>query len=618
MFNTTSKLLRSIRTAAKRCKKLNDDELKQRSLELKYSAMQGQLGGRLPEAFGLVTEAVRRRLGLIYHDVQLMGGIAMAQGGIAEMKTGEGKTITAIMPAFYYGLTGLGCHVVTVNDYLAQRDLEGLQPVYEALGISAGVIVADQAPEDRAAMYRRDVTYGTAKEFGFDFLRDRMKDVTGSGDNLAQLATKTQRPLHAVVIDEIDSVLLDEARTPLIIGIMDKAEAEQSADRYNWAARAATQFNEGDDYYFNEDKNKVELLPGGFQKMGLLPQINATLAVSNLELREHIERAISVRRNYQLDKNYAINEGKVVIIDEFTGRPAEGRQWQAGIHQSIEAKEGLEISPKTQSAASVTVQHYFRLYENRCGMTGTGMPAKREFKKVYGLKTTAIPTNRPVIRKKCPTRVFANSTAKFEAIVEEVRELIDQQRSVLVGTRSVETSEIISRMLEQSGIEHSVLNARHLEKEADIISQAGQPKAVTVATNMAGRGTDIHLHDTVKAAGGLHVILTEVHESPRIDLQLIGRSSRQGDPGSYRTYVSMDDEVLKLGFGEDDAAKLIAKYESMRDPKLPSALFSKFEQAQRKAERRHFEDRMALLRREKDQLERMYETGQDLYLDMLR
>lgn len=618
MFNTTSKLLRSIRTAAKRCQKLNDDELRQQSLELKYSAMQGQLSGQLPRAFGLVTEAVRRQRGLTYFDVQLRGGIAMARGGIAEMKTGEGKTITAIMPAFYYGLSGLGCHVVTVNDYLAQRDFESLRAVYESLGISVGVITADQSPEERVDMYRRDVTYGTAKEFGFDFLRDRMKDVEPGGDDLARSAAKTQRPLHAVVIDEIDSVLLDEARTPLIIGILDKAEAEQSADRYYWAAQAACQFSEGEDYYFNEDKNKVELLPSGFQRMGQLTQTSATRAVSNLELKEHIERAISVQRNYHLDKNYAIDDGKIVIIDEFTGRPAEGRQWQAGIHQSIEAKEGLDISPKTQSAASVTVQHYFRLYENRCGMTGTGLPAKKEFQKVYGLKTTVIPTNRPVIRKKYPTRVFSNSTAKFNAIVKEVREIIDKGRSVLVGTRSVETSEIISRLLDQAVIDHSVLNARHTAKEADIISRAGQPGAVTVATNMAGRGTDIHLHDDVKKAGGLHVILTEIHESQRIDLQLIGRSSRQGDPGSYRTFVSMEDEVLKLGYGEDGAEKLAAKYNSTSNDQLPSSLFSKFEQAQRKAERRHLEDRMALLRREKDQLERMHQTGQDMYLDMLR
>ena len=617
MFSVSSPSIRTIRDAARRCESLSHDALKQHSLQLKYSAMRGQLGGKFAKAFGFVAEAVRRHANLTYYDVQLTGGLAMARGGIAEMKTGEGKTITAVLPAYFFGLSGLGCHVVTVNDYLAQRDFELLQPVYESLGLSVGVILSDHSPEERAAAYRRDITYGTAKEFGFDFLRDRMS-AWQAETNDSPAAAKTQRDLHAVVIDEVDSVLLDEARTPLILGTIDKLAAEQNAIRYRWAAELAEQFQEGSDFRFDEQRNRIELLPIGFQRLGQLPQNDATRAVSLLELKEHIERAIHVRRNFALDQHYAIEAGEVAIIDEFTGRVAEGRQWQAGIHQSIEAKEGLEVSPKTESAASVTVQHYFRLYEHKCGMTGTAMTAKREFKKVYDLRVTSVPTARPVNRQRLVPRVFTDTSAKFQAVTEEIRKMISLGRAVLVGTRSVEKSEALSALLEHAQIEHRVLNARHIAEEAAIVEQAGQPKMVTVATNMAGRGTDILLHPEVRNTGGLHVLLTEIHESKRIDLQLIGRCSRQGDPGSYRIFVSMDDEILKLGFGELAAAKLFAKYESSSHLELSHSLFRKFVRAQSLAEAKHRVDRMALLRREKDQLERMFETGQDPYLDLLR
>jgi len=616
MFSVSSPSIRSIRNAARRCESLSHDALKQHSLQLKYSAMRGQLGGKFAKAFGFVTEAIRRHANLTYYDVQLTGGLAMARGGIAEMKTGEGKTITAVLPAYFFGLSGLGCHVVTVNDYLAQRDFELLRPVYESLGLSVGVILSEHTPEERAAAYRRDVTYGTAKEFGFDFLRDRMS--AWQAETHASPAAKTQRDLHAVVIDEVDSVLLDEARTPLILGTIDSLAAAQNAVRYRWAAELAEQFHEGSDFRFDEQRNRIELLPTGFQRLGQLPQNDATRAVSLLELKQHIEQAIHVRRNFALDQHYAIDAGKVAIIDEFTGRVAEGRQWQAGIHQSIEAKEGLEVSPKTESAASVTVQHYFRLYQHKCGMTGTATTARREFKRVYDLRVTAIPTARPVNRQRMVPRVFADTTTKFHAVRDEIREMTSLGRAVLVGTRSVEKSETLSALLNEDQIEHRVLNARHIAEEATIVEQAGQPQTVTVATNMAGRGTDILLHPEVHDAGGLHVLLTEIHESKRIDLQLIGRCSRQGDLGSYRIFVSMDDEILKLGFGEDAAAKLFAKYASSSCEELSYSLFRKFVRAQSLAEAKHRVDRMALLRREKDQLERMFETGQDPYLDLLR
>ena len=618
LFDTNS-ALKEIRGAAAQFERLGRRELKAKSLELKYVAMRGQLFSQNSHFFracGIVTTAVRRCLNLEYYDVQLMGGIQMARGNICEMKTGEGKTLTAAIPAYCYGLTGLGCHVVTVNDYLAQRDLDILAPVYELLGLSCGAILGNHSPDERAHQYACDITYGTAKELGFDFLRDRLKQVGQTAEPVA----KTQRPLHAVLIDEADSILLDEARTPLIIGTVDEAGAQRTQNRYRWAATHAADFVEDRDYTYDEDSQQVHLTTAGFQKMGQLPQTEATQEVSTLELMGLTERAILARQRYCLDKHYAIQDGNVVIVDEFTGRLAEGRQWQNGIHQSIEAKEGLEISKQTESAASITMQHFFRLYRHVCGMTGTAWSSRGEIKRVYGKTVVRIPTNRPVRRKQLPVRVFRNSAAKFDAIAHEVIDCLRGDRAVLIGTRSVAQSERLSAVLQNHGIAHNVLNARFLAEEAEIVAQAGQPQSVTVATNMAGRGTDILLDETVRKAGGLYVILTELHESSRIDQQLIGRCSRQGDPGSYRIFVSLDDEILALGFHEAGVQSLRQRYAKRGDGdgELSPQLFRRFLRAQAITERRHSTDRLVQMRQESELLKKMQESGEDYFVAAIR
>ena len=616
VFLSTSTEIRNIRKKASRFNSMTDAQIKSASLELKYAAMQGQLFSRFSEVCGIVTEAVRRCTGKNYYDVQLLGGLQMARGSICEMKTGEGKTLTAAIPAYFFGLSGLGMHVVTVNDYLAARDLEILKPVYDLLGLSSAAIVADMPPEERAANYLCDITYGTAKEFGFDFLRDRMKKLSSPNRKI----TRVQRRLHAVLIDEADSILLDEARTPLIIGVVDLEETQRRNDCFRWAAELAPSFVEGKDFTFDERTNAVDLTARGFQKMGRLPYQNGVLEVSTLELTQYVERAILVLRNFACDRHYTIEDGEIAIVDESTGRLAEGRQWQDGIHQSIEAREGLEIKPMTQSAASVTMQHLFRLYQHVCGMTGTALTSKREIKKVYGKRVVQIPTNRPVRRQVLKTRVFTDVSAKFNAVADETKHMLQNDRSVLIGTQSVDQSEMLSRTLEDHGIQHTVLNARNLTEEAEIVALAGQPGAVTVATNVAGRGTDIHLHPNVRKAGGLHVIMTGIHESERIDLQLIGRCSRQGDPGSYSVFVAMDDEILRSGFGEIKAAEMRKRFSvnASNAGELLPKYFRFFRRAQAKLERRHKTDRLALLRRDYETIQRMYQSGQDFYLDAIR
>lgn len=609
-----SDLIRQIRSNSSELSRFSADELHQESLKLKYLAMSGEKTTRLiPRGFALVGEAVRRILGFEYYNVQLECGIHLVDGKICEMKTGEGKTITAALPAFIKGLCGRGMHVATANDYLAARDHAQLKPVYDFLGLSNAVVIADETPDRRKAAYRKDITYGTAKEFGFDYLRDRLKQIDKTGRMMSRPVDATMRPLDSVLVDEADSILIDEARTPLIIGIHDQYEAAIAADCYRWAATHCRDFTEDTDFEYDDKRKKVELTQKGRNRLRSLPQSNGTRQVSIRELYEYAENAIKVRRDFHLDKQYAVTEEGVVIIDEFTGRPAEGRQWQHGIHQSVEAKEGIEISPATRSAASITLQSFFLSYQDLSGMTGTAYTSKSEFKKVYRRNVVRIPTHRPTRRKKETVHVFGNLNEKFNAVVEEAKSILATKRAVLIGTRSVEKSEFLSKLLHQQNIEHNVLNAMYLENEAMIVEAAGQVGAVTVATNMAGRGTDIKLDDEVRDNGGLHVILTEIHESQRIDWQLIGRSSRQGDPGSYRIFVSMDDEILKSGFGEKRAEKFAKKY-AQSNGIISRGLFAYFQKAQRKTERRHLVDRMMLLRMEKDKHERMFETGQDPYL----
>ncbi len=607
-------LVQKIRRRAKSLADVSPEELRKLGLSLKYRASVGESIEKLiPEAFPIVIEAIRRSLDMVPYDVQIFAAMQIAKGRIAEMKTGEGKTLTATMPSYLHALAGRGSHVVTVNDYLANRDHEQMSPVFHALGLSSGVITSDTSPAERKNSYRKDITYGTAKEFGFDFLRDRLS--LSSGQTSQQLL---HRGLNYVLVDEVDSVLIDEARTPLIIGILDSEEQIITELCYRWAAKHAQSFVEDEDYEYQHDKKKVELKPAGIHRMRALPQNDGTRRVPIRKLYEYVENAIKVRRDFQLDQHYTIREGKVAIIDEFTGRIAEGRQWQGGIHQAVEAKENLEIKPAVGSGATVTMQTFFRLYENFAGMSGTVATSSHEFRKVYKKKTVIVPTHRPVKRKQLPTKVFPNIESKFDAVVDEIETMTNASRAVLIGTHSVEKSERLSRMLAQRGIEHEVLNANQLKREAEIVAASGGVEKVTVATNMAGRGTDFILATEVRKAGGLHVILTEVHEAQRIDWQLIGRGSRQGEPGSFRIFVSMDDGVLLQGFGPSKVKRLQRRHASLPAKGTHSRkVFRYFQLAQNRLERKHLVDRMILLKQDKERQERHIEMGQDPYCDVV-
>ena len=604
-----SQLIRNIRRRQKTLASASAEDLKSLSLELKYRAMTGaRLNGLIAEGFAMVVEAASRQLGMSHYNVQLLCGIQMARGQIAEMKTGEGKTLTASLIGYLFGLYGRGMHVVTFNDYLAERDCELLRPVYELLGLSVGVLKQDLPPAQRKSIYEKDITYGSAKEFGFDFLRDRLA-VAHTGNPKAGVMRGTQYAL----VDEADSMLLDEARTPLIIGMVNQAEEIIAQQCYQWAAKFAERFEEGVHFEYDHQKQKVTLTSNGIRILRTLPQNEGTKQVSIRQLYDYMQNAIKVRRDFKRDKSYAIIDGKIVIIDEFTGRPAEGRQWQRGIHQSVEAKEGVDISPATRQAATITIQSFFNRYKVMCGMTGTAYTSRREFKKVYRKSVVRIPTHRPVKRKEYAPKVFSNMADKFDYIANETKNLMLAGRSVLIGTRSVGKSEAISTRLTELGIVHQVLNARNLEREAEIVSQAGQPSCVTVATNMAGRGTDIKLADSVQKAGGLHVFLTELHESSRIDWQLIGRGSRQGDPGSYQICVSFEDEILEVGLGPSRAQKLLKQYSNVVPPARQAIRI--FLAAQRKTERKYLVDRLMVLKQDEERQKAHFDTGQDPFLN---
>ena len=605
-------LIRQIRSRSKELQNVSDDELREISLAQKYIAQTSKKSRKLlSDCFSLVVESCRRHLGQIHYDVQLQCGVQMSKGHIAEMKTGEGKTLTSTLINYWLALQGKGVHVVTFNDYLAQRDADFLRPVYNALGLSVSVLKEKLPEEQKVAAYRSDLTYGSAKEFGFDFLRDRLTQSRTGNDN-----SGVMRGTHFAVIDEADSILIDEARTPLIIGMNNESEEQVVQQCYRWAASHASAFIEDVDFRYIEQNQIVQLSNQGIKKLRNLPQNEGTLSVSIRELYEFIQDAIKVQRDFHCDKNYAVIEGRIVILDEYTGRPAEGRQWQHGIHQAVEAKEGVEISPATRSAASITIQSYFSRYHFFCGMTGTAWTSRNELKKVYRKRVVRIPTHRPIQRKNYGPKVFTSIHQKFEYIARETNKLIKDGRSVLVGTRSVLQSELLSTVLDAHAIKHDVLNAKFLEREAELVSLAGCPGKVTVATNMAGRGTDIKLHDDVKSAGGLHVFLTEIHQAERIDWQLIGRSSRQGDPGSYQICVSFDDEILKLGFGNRKADLLLSKYSGRKD--CAENLITIFRKSQRLTERKHLVDRLALLKQEEQRQKASYDTGQDPYLTVVR
>ncbi|MHB8954877.1 MAG: preprotein translocase subunit SecA [Pirellulaceae bacterium] len=605
---------------------LDDRVLKKRSLSLRFRAKSGEsLPRLLPEAFALVREAACRILQLRHFDVQMLGGIALFHGRIAEMDTGEGKTLTATLPMYLHALMGKGAHLATVNDYLAARDAQTMGPVYELLGLTVGVIQTADRQDQRRRAYACDLTYGTAKEFGFDFLRDRLllrrmgrtlDDFLGDGSSQRwddSGEQPVQRGAHFALVDEADSILIDEARTPLIIGSLGDKARDQVVATYRWAADHAPQFVEEEDYEYDHDTRKVELTAEGRQKMRALPAPELLRGVGLIDLYEYTERAIKVYRDFHLDRQYVVRDDEIVIVDEFTGRLAEGRKWRDGIHQAIEAKEKVEVTVPTGQAARITIQDLFLRYRFLAGMTGTALTSAGEFRKIYRTRVVRVPTNRPVKRQRLSTRVFGTSHQKWAAVVQEVKELHAAGRPVLIGTRSIDKSQILSQLLSEAGIRHCVLNANEIAKEAEIVALAGGRAEVTVATNMAGRGTDIKLGPNVAEMGGLQVIGTEMHDAARIDRQLYGRCGRQGDPGSYRQYLALDDEIIRNGLGPKYAEK--TEKLGLQAAGAVDRYVRIFLRAQRKVERKHLRDRKMLLHHEKERKKMQREMGQDPFLD---
>jgi preprotein translocase subunit SecA len=610
-----------------------DEGLRARTDKLRARLVAGEtLEDILPEAFATAREAATRAVGLRPFDVQLVGGMVLHDGKISEMRTGEGKTLVATLPVYLNALAGKGVHVVTVNEYLAQRDAEWMGPIYRMLGLSVGVIGSGQSQADKRAAYACDVTYGTNNEFGFDYLRDNLA---------ARLEDRVQRGQHYAIVDEVDSILIDEARTPLIIS----GPAEESTELYVKInalvprfVRQAAEEGEGD-FYADEKSRQVHLSESGFEKAealmqeaGLLSEGDSLYDPASIRLMHHLNAALRAHLLYRKDVEYIVRGNDVIIVDEFTGRTMPGRRWSDGLHQAVEAKEGVRIREENQTIASITFQNYFRLYGKLAGMTGTADTEAFEFQQIYGLEVVVVPTHRPMVRKDMPDLVYLNQQDKFDAIVEDIRDCAKRGQPVLVGTTSIETSEKLSGHLKASGITHQVLNAKQHEREALVIAQAGRPGTVTIATNMAGRGTDIvlggnvpkqieqlrkdgvmndeqlagrarelenewtALHGQVIGAGGLHIVGTERHESRRIDNQLRGRSGRQGDPGSSRFYLSLEDNLMRI-FGDPERTKSLLRTVGMKEGEaIESGMLTRqIERAQRKVESHNFDARKNLL-----------------------
>lgn len=626
-----SKIVKGINALESKYQSLKNEDFKDLTEQFKQRVANGEtLEALLPEVFAVAREAAKRSLGLRPFDVQLMGGIVLNANRIAEMKTGEGKTLTALLPCYLNALSGKGVHVVTVNDYLARRDSDWSRPFYTLLGMTVGVNIPGMNPEEKRAAYACDVTYGTNNEFGFDYLRDNMA---------YSLEQKVQRELNYALVDEVDSVLIDEARTPLIIS----GAAENSSKLYQAVDKLIPglifQEKEDTETYTGEGDYTLDLkikqayltergqikIENSLVKAGLLKEGDKLFSSENITLLHHVMAALRAHTLFKRDVDYVVENGEVLIIDEHTGRKMLGRRWSEGLHQAIEAKEGVEIHSENQTLASITFQNYFRMYKKLAGMTGTADTEAYEFQQIYGLQTVVLPTNRPMIRKDMPDLIYLTEDDKYKAIVNDIKETIAKGRPVLVGTISIENSEKLSHLLDKLGIKHQVLNAKFHEKEAYIVAQAGRPGTVTIATNMAGRGTDIILggnlkadiaalgenptaeqiekvkadwqkrHDDVLKAGGLHIIGSERHESRRIDNQLRGRAGRQGDPGSSRFYLSMDDNLMKL-FGSEKL-KAFMKKMGMDDgqPLEHKFITRAIESAQRKVETRNFDIRKSLL-----------------------
>ncbi|MDD5085797.1 MAG: preprotein translocase subunit SecA [Candidatus Omnitrophica bacterium] len=582
---------------------LSDDALKAKTPEFRSRLEKGEtLDDILPEAFAVVREVGRRTVNMRHFDVQLIGGIVLHQGKIAEMATGEGKTLVATLAAYLNALGGKGVHVITVNDYLAKRDRSWMGPIYEFLGLTIGVIQHDMDFAERKHAYHCDITYGTNNEFGFDYLRDNM---------VRDLEFCVQRKLNYAVVDEVDSILIDEARTPLIIS----GPAEKSTEKYYLAKRAAdamsgrrvtdteakeakaegVNLGEGYDYVAEEKTQTISLTEAGEEKAAKFLRVESLHESDTIEERHHTIAALRAKEFFHRDVEYVIKEGKVIIVDEFTGRLMPGRRWSDGLHQAVESKEGLEIERENQTLATITFQNYFRMYEKLSGMTGTAATEAIEFEKIYKLGVVVVPTNRPLIRTNYADCIYKTEKEKFNAAVNEIIAKHSEGRPVLVGTVSIEKSELLSHLLKRRGVPHSVLNAKYHEREAEIVALAGQEGTITIATNMAGRGTDIVLGKSVAEKGGLHVIGTERHEARRIDNQLRGRSGRQGDPGSSQFYLSLEDDLMRL-FGSDRIAGLMERLgmeegQEIQHPFISGAI----ETAQKRVEARNFDIRKHLL-----------------------
>ncbi|MEX2495001.1 MAG: preprotein translocase subunit SecA [Woeseia sp.] len=619
-----SKVVNRINSLEEGLRKLDDAQLGGMTVEFKKRVADGEsLDDLLPEAFAVAREAAFRTLGMRPFDVQLIGGIVLHQGNIAEMRTGEGKTLVATLPAYLNALSGKGVHIVTVNEYLAARDADWMGPVYRFLGLTVGVARSGQTHEEKVAAYNADITYATNNELGFDYLRD----------NLAfSLDSKTQRDLNFAVVDEVDSILIDEARTPLIIS----GPTEESTDLYqkiNKLIPKLTEQKEEDgpgDYSKDEKAKQVYMTEEGHQHVeelmtqsGLLGEGESLYDAANIRLVHHLNAALRAHVMFNRDVEYIVKDGEIIIVDEFTGRTMPGRRWSDGLHQAVEAKEGVAVKQENQTVASITFQNYFRLYRNLSGMTGTADTEAFEFQSIYGLEVIVIPTHKPMVRKDMPDLVYLTQEDKFNAIIEDINDCREREQPVLVGTTSIETSEYLSSLLKKNGIRHEVLNAKQHAREAIVVQQAGRPGAITIATNMAGRGTDIVLggnldaelaaagedsdkdpiradwekrHRAVIEAGGLHIVGTERHESRRIDNQLRGRAGRQGDPGSSRFYLSMEDSLMRI-FGDPNRTKSLLSRAGMREGEaIESNMLSRqIERAQRKVEAHNFDIRKNLL-----------------------
>ncbi len=562
---------------------LSDDQLRQKTDEFRERVANGEtLDQILPEAFAVVREGSKRVLHMRHFDVQLVGGMVLHEGRIAEMRTGEGKTIVATLSGYLNALTGKGVHVVTVNDYLARRDAQWMGQLYEFLGLSVGLIQHDMESDDRRQAYAADITYGTNNEFGFDYLRDNM---------VATIEEMVQRDLYYAIVDEVDSILIDEARTPLIIS----GQADKSPDLYYQFARIASNLRQEADYTIDEKLKTVAPTESGIAKVERMLGVSNLYDDVNIDLSHYLNQALRAKALMRRDRDYVAKDGEVIIVDEFTGRLMFGRRYSDGLHQAIEAKEGVKIQDETQTLATITFQNYFRMYHKLAGMTGTAITEEEEFRKIYGLDVIVVPTHKPMIRKDYPDMVYKTEAAKFRAVVREIEELYKNRRPVLVGTVSIEKSERLSAMLKEKGIPHTVLNAKYHEQEAEIIAGAGQAGSVTIATNMAGRGTDIVLGEGVSTMGGLHIVGTERHESRRIDNQLRGRSGRQGDPGSSRFYLSLEDDFLRL-FAAQTLSNLMDRLGVEEDEPIESPMLTRaIESAQKKVESRNFDMRKQVL-----------------------